>query len=854
MENNTLYLIDTSSYLFRAYHALPYLSNSRGLPTHAILGFTTMLMKIIREHNPKYMAAVLDSKEPTFRDKVFVEYKATRPPMPEDLRIQIPYVLEIIRSLGIKIIEKSGYEADDIIATIVEHTKNSGIKIVIVGSDKDLFQLVSEDVSVLDTMKEEFITPAEVIKKFGVSPEKIPELLALTGDSTDNIPGIKGIGIKTAQRLLNEFGSIDGIYRNIDNIKQPALRKSLEESTELLKLNRTLVNLERGVDIKFDIDEYKIAGIDRDGIKKIFFELEFYRLVKEMGLVEEKKKSFHFLKDSNNITPFMKTLNDRDIAISMKSNLIAIATDETSATVLNARDRKIMDLIFERAKNIYLYDIKNLYESNNFNPDILKKFRDIKLITYLINPNNPSPDLETLILRTLGETLKNKEHETAPLFESTVAPEQVMSEACAIYEIGKIFHAKLIDEGMEKLYLDIELPLTEVLFSMEKRGILVDRTALAVFDKKLDEKITSIKSEIFQTVGEEFNIDSPKQLQQILFEKLNLPRKKRTKTGFSTDVEVLEDLARIHYVPGKILEYRSLAKIKNTYVLPLMNSINTETGRIHPRWHQDVVATGRLSCSNPNLQNIPGMGELAKELRSAFIAERNMLLVSADYSQIELRLLAHFSGDENLIKSFMDGKDIHSSTASVLFNVRENDVTPEMRRKAKVINFGIIYGMSPHGLSQELNIPYEEAETYIQEYFLKYPAVKRFIDNVIASAGETKFVRTLMGRKRPVPDILSSQESARNTAERIAVNSIMQGSAADITKMAMLRIYRRIKEQQLNAHLLLQIHDELLLEVDEKIIALMENIIREEMENCVYLKVPLRVDVSHGKTWAEISD
>ncbi len=851
MNKGILFLIDTSSYLFRAYHALPYLSTSKGMPTNAILGFTNMLLKVVREYSPEYIVAVLDSKEPTFRERIFAEYKALRPPTPDDLKVQIPHVLELIKALGVKTIEKSGYEADDIIATIVEQKKNAGIKIVIVTGDKDMFQLVSENVFILDTMKEVMVTPEGVEKKFGVPPSKIPELLALSGDPSDNIPGVRGIGIKTAQKLLNEFGSIENILKNIDSIKQDSLRQALTESDEQLKVNKLLVNLNKKIDIQFNLEDYKQGEIDRSALKKLFIEYEFYRLLREFGLEEERAIEYNFIKEREEIESFIEAIKDKDCGISIDSKIIAVAMSSSSATAFDFNEVSLSK-IFDNAQKVYLYDIKSFLKLLKGQVLSYEKIYDIKLMAYLLNPNYPPHDLNTIFIRELGSSGYSGDTNTSPLFATSESGKKTMFDACLIYEAGKILHQKLVSEELEKIYLDMELPLAWVLYSMESHGILVDKEALLIFDRKLDQKISLLQAEIFKIAGENFNIDSPKQLQRVLFEKLNLPHKKRTKTGYSTDSEVLQELAKVHPLPGKILEYRSLSKTKNTYVLPLIESINPETGRIHPTFHQDIVATGRLSCSDPNLQNIPAIGVLAEELRRAFIADKNMQLVSADYSQIELRILAHCSQDTTLIKNFNEGKDIHTATASVLFNVSEDKITPEMRRKAKVINFGIIYGMSPHGLSQELNIPYEEAEEYIQEYFLKYPEVKRFIDNVIESARRDKFVRTLFGRKRPIPDVLSPHESIRTAAERIAVNSIMQGSAADITKLAMLRIYRRIKEEKLNAWLLLQIHDELVLEVMEDILPIVKKIVIESMEKSVQLRVPLKVEIKNGRTLAEL--
>lgn len=851
MKIHTLLLIDTSSYLFRAYHALPYLSNSKGLPTNAILGFTNMLLKIIRDYKPDYIATVLDSKEPTFRDKIFEEYKALRPPTPDDLKIQIPYVLEIIKAMGIEIVEKSGYEADDLIATIVERLKNSGIKIMIVTGDKDMYQLVSENVLILDTMKELVIDRDGVIKKFGIPPELIPEFLALTGDAIDNIPGVKGVGAKTAGKLLKEFGSIENIFKNLDRLSQKNLKDAFLESEEQLKVNKILVKLDTGIDIEFKLENFKQKQMDSEKLKKLFVELEFFRLLKEFGLEKAKLIKYNFLTRNDLIESFLIEITGKECGIATSENMIAIADSDSSATAFSYTDAVLIDIL-NRAEKVYLYNLKDILKKLNPRSIPYEKIFDIKLISYLLNPNYPPQNLQTIVLREAGSLIENTANSQPSLFSSPESDEKTIREACAIYESGRILNHKLVKEELKDLYIKIELPLVSVINDMESRGIKVNTFALKNFLHKLETQLSSIRKEIFEIAGEEFNLDSPKQLQKILFEKLNLPHKKRTKTGFSTDSDVLEQLSDIHPLPAKILEYRSLAKTKNTYVVPLMESINPATGRIHPTFHQDIVATGRLSCSDPNLQNIPAIGALADELRNAFVAEENMLLLSADYSQIELRLLAHFSQDPTLIRSFREEKDIHSATAAVLFNVNENDVTPEMRRKAKAINFGIIYGMSPIGLSQELKIPYEEADNYIQEYFLKYPGVKKFIEETIELTRQKKYVRTLLGRLRPVPDILSSNESIRSSAERVAVNSIMQGSAADIIKLSMIGIYRRLKKEGLNAWLILQIHDELILEVEKDIITEVKHLVKEEMEGCVNLSVSLKVEMKEGKTWGEI--
>lgn len=848
-KKETLFLIDTSSYLFRAYHALPYLSNSKGVPTNATLGFTNMILKILREHSPDYISAVLDSKAPTKRDKIFAEYKATRPPTPEDLKVQISYILEIIKALGINVIEKEGYEADDIIATIVEKLKGSDLQIVIVTGDKDMFQLISDNVLVLDTMKNVFLTPKEILNKYGIPPHMIPELLALTGDSVDNIPGVRGVGMKTAQKLLKEFCSIENILKNINEIKQENIRNAILESEEQLKVNKLLVNLDKNIDIQFNLDQLKPQAPKNEELRKIFIELEFFRLLKEFLPDAHRPIKEIFLRNDEEIRSFIQNFSRDEIALTMSNDFISIALDERTSVTFRHNVSAVSEVI-KGAGKIYLYDLKSMLKKMPELDAHYQKFIDIKLLAYLLNPNYPPSQLETIIIRELGAKLSAPDTQPATLFDNNLSQKRAGEESCLTLEAGKILHQRLISEELDHIYNKIELPLVKVLKEMEEHGILVDRELLLDFDKKLEHQLTSIKSEIYASAGEEFNIDSPKQLQKILFEKLNLRRIKKTKTGFSTDSEVLEALAKEHPLPAKILQYRSISKIKNTYIQPLLDSIDPATRRVHPTFHQDVVATGRLSCSSPNLQNIPAIGELATELRRAFIADKNMKFISADYSQIELRLLAHLSRDEGLISSFKEGKDIHSATASVIFNI--NEVTPEMRRKAKAINFGIIYGMSSHGLSQELKIPYEEAEAYIQEYFLKYPGVKRFIDETIEKARRDRFVKTIFGRKRPVPDILSPSEITKSGAERVAINSIMQGSAADITKIAMLKIHKVLKEEKLKAYIVLQIHDELILEVEESIIESVKNIVKEEMESVIELAVPLIVNLRDGRNWAEI--
>ena len=847
-----LFLIDSSSLLFRAYHAIPYLSNLKGLPTNALLGFTNMLLKILRVHKPDYVITVLDSRKPTFRDAIFAEYKANRPETPSDLIMQIPYMTKITEALGIGTIEKEGYEADDLIATIAERMKGSGIMVMVVTGDKDMMQIVSPQVNILDTMKDAVVAPVDVEERLGVPPERVADLLALAGDAIDNIPGIKGIGNKTAVKLIREYGSIEKILENVNNLNPERLRNLIGGSSEQLKLNKKLASLEKSVTIDFTFHKYRQQPYDRDKLRELFRELQFYRLLADIESGDAIETDFLFLENKDQVNKLIESIKGKDIGISISEDL---STLSVSAAPGQARafafSPESLNTIFQNASLAYFFDAKKWIKSlRKEQVKVPANAGDIRLLSYLLYPNFNDHEIDSIILRELGKNIPRSKKEGGPLFENS-SSSSIMAESSLILEAGRKLYECIRSAEMESLYMNIELPISTVLAEMESRGIRVNRDLLLKIDSRLHAELEQNRLAIFELAGEEFNIDSPKQLQYVLFEKLKLPRKRRTKTGYSTDSEVLQELSGTYALPAKIIQYRTLSKLRSTYIQPLLKFINPVTGRIHPVFHQDVAATGRLSCSDPNLQNIPVRGEDGTGVRSAFIADNGMLLLSADYSQIELRLLAHFSRDENLIQKFRSGADIHTATAARLSGIQEHEVSSEMRRRAKVINYGILYGMGPSGLSRELNIPYEEAESFINEYFLKYPTVREYLDSILDFARRHKHVKTLLGRIRNVPDILSPADHIRRSSERIAVNTVMQGSASDIVKMAMIKIFRRLSSEGVRAWLLLQVHDELLFEFDEKTADIVKLLVKEEMESAVSLGIPLIVGIGTGRNWGE---
>lgn len=877
----TLYLIDGNSYVYRAFYAIRKLSNSKGVPTNAVYGFTTMLLKIIREKKPDNILVSFDSPVPTERHRIFEEYKAQRPETPVDLIRQLPFIRKMISAFNIRVLEIPGYEADDILGTAAQKGASRGLDVFIVTGDKDMLQLVNERIKVYDPMKDVVLDEQYVRERFGVPPERIPEFMALTGDAVDNIPGIKGIGEKTARELLNQFDHLEDLLSNTARIKKEKLRQLVANNADIVRLSQKLATLDSAVPIEFGIDELGLKEPDWSALLALFRELEFWSLMKLIpaGISREITTEVVFSQDK------LKEI------ISMIKDEVALDTEATSKDPISAdlvgislckesrhafyipvshtypnvpaqikRDvvASILTALLRNQKIVKIgHNLKyDLIIFRNEGIDVKGPLLDTMIASYLLNPNKPNHSLEEVAFeylsyrkKTFLEVMKKRESFAEVPLEDAVV--YACTDATLSHELKQILFTKLREDNLEELYFKIEMPLITVLAEMEMTGVKIDPGTLAGISKELGREIDGIKRRIYFLAGEEFNINSPKQLGRVLYQSLGLQPGKKTKTGYSTEMSVLEELAVTHELPREVLAYRSLAKLQATYIEVLPTLINPKTGRIHTSFNQTVTATGRLSSSDPNLQNIPVKGEWGKRIRETFIAEKGHLLLSADYSQVELRLLAHFSNDRGLIDAFRNDLDIHSRTAAELFGVPIEKVTPDMRRVAKTVNFGIIYGISPFGLSEALSISGNDARNYIDQYFQRHPGVKAYIEQSIEEARKKGFVSTLFGRKRAIPEILSTNMTVRQQGERFAVNSPIQGTAADIIKVAMINIAERLRENALKAKMILQVHDELLFEFPPEELETLSDIVRQEMEGVIPLSVPLKVEIHSGHNWAE---
>lgn len=872
-------LVDGSNYIYRAFYALPLLTNSKGFPTNAIYGFTNMLLKLKRELNPDYIVVTFDLKGPTTRHKEFEDYKATRKPMPDDLIPQIPFIKDVVRGFSICVLEKQGTEADDIIGTLAVRASQKGWRTVIISGDKDLMQLVDENVSMIDTMKDKTYDAAAVKEKFGVGPDKVVEILGLMGDTSDNIPGVPGIGPKTAQRLIEEYGTVEEVIRNTEKLKNVKLRESFRQYADQARLSRQLASIRKDIDIGFDFQEAAVRDPDKEALSRLFSEFEFSSLLQEIRQDRAKPaRAYKHIMDSkalDGLLAHLKKCHEISLEIIFEKNqpadLIGVAMGGgNEACYIPLGHTNILDqlpaqdvlsslapVLKDPGIKKYVYDLKTaLVVLDQFD---VRSGEDLQLAAYLLNPSKNSYELDEVVWEYVHERIpapndvaggKGKTYPLAlvPLDKMTPYAGQ---RADAIFELAKTVKEQLKKIDAFELYHKVEMPLLHVLAEMEKKGVLVNTALLKKMSTELNQLLALSEGKIHKLAGETFNINSPKQLQTILFEKLKLPAGKKTKEGFSTDVEVLSDLARNHELPAEILAYRSLAKLKSTYVDALPLLINPRTGRIHTSYNQTVTATGRLSSSNPNLQNIPIRTLEGKRIRQAFIADPDCYLISADYSQIELRVLAHLSEDETLITAFASDEDIHARTASDVFGVFPEMVNADMRRQAKVINFGILYGMSAFGLAKELGVPMKTAQQYIDGYFNRYQKVRVYLDGILEGARQNGYVCTLLNRRRYLPDLKSKIPAVRQFAERMAINAPIQGTAADLIKVAMVNIANLLLKKKLNARLIMQVHDELVLEAPEnekdEVMALVKN----EMEEVIELKVPLKVEIASGKNWDE---
>ncbi|MFA7536397.1 MAG: DNA polymerase I [Desulfuromonadales bacterium] len=887
-QRKRLYLIDGSGYIYRAYFAIRHLSNSKGVATNAVYGFTNMLLKAMREENPDHLAVIFDAKGPSFRKEIYAEYKANRLAMPDDLVPQIPLIKEVVRAFRLPAIELAGFEADDIIATLTRKFVAEGMDITIVTGDKDLMQVVGEHVRLYDTMKDKFFGLAEVAERFGGPPEKVAEVLALAGDSSDNIPGVPGIGEKTARELIIEFGSLENLLANVDRVKGAKRQENLRTFADQARLSRELVVLREDVPLQLDYDDFALSEPDREALTPLFKELEFHKLLQEFSAGSRATgEDYHCV-----FTPDAFEAMLRELAAAER---IGFDTETTSLDPLRA---ELVGISFsvrphqawyiplghyylgvpeQLDRQTVLDRLRPLLENpavckigQNLKYDILVLRRagirvagadfDTMLASYLAQPAASSHSLDALAADILGHKMITYQEITGS-GKKRIGFAEVECDRAAVYaaedaditlQLADKLAVKLAQSAQEKLFREVEMQLLPVLIDMEWAGVRIDPDFLRRLSTEMAVKLAALEAKIHEMCGGPFNIGSPKQLGEVLFVRLKLARGRRTKSGnWSTDVEVLTKLAEEHEVCARILDYRSLAKLTSTYTDNLPKMIHPETGRLHTSFNQAVTATGRLSSSDPNLQNIPIRTEEGKRIREAFIPAEGNVMLSADYSQVELRVLAHLADEAVLKESFARGEDIHRRTASEVFGVFPEMVTPEMRRQAKTINFGVIYGMGAFSLGKDLGIPTREAQTFIDNYFARYPGIKTFMEKKKEEAREKQYVTTLLGRRCAVPEILSKNGAVRSYAERNAINYPIQGSAADIIKVAMINLHRRLAREGLGARLVLQVHDELVLDVPEAEVATVTALLREEMENAVRLDVPLVVDVGVGKNWRE---
>ncbi|MGD0170139.1 MAG: DNA polymerase I [Smithella sp.] len=874
-----LAIVDGSNYIYRAFYAIPLLTNSKGFPTNAIYGFTNMLMKLLRDLEPDYVVVTFDLRGPTTRHGEFEDYKATRKPMPDDLIPQIPFIKDVVRGFSICILEKQGIEADDLIGTLAVQASKKGLRTAIISGDKDLMQMIDEQVTMVDTMKDKTYDAAAVKEKFGVGPDKVVEILGLMGDTSDNIPGVPGIGPKTAQRLIEEYGTVEAIIENAANLRNVKLRESFRQYAEQARLSRQLALIRKDIDIDFNLQDAARKEPDKESLAGLFSEFEFSSLLQQIKTDTLRPvKDCQIVVDSAALSGLAAKLHSSakiaceivweknppqeliGMALSADDDLFYLPLGHTNAQEQLPVKEALAALapVLKNAKiRKYVYDLKTaLVYMENLE---VQSGEDLQLAAYLLNPAKNSYELAELSWEYLHQqlpTLNDVAGGKGKTYPMALVPVDKMA-GCEGQRVDAIFAlAPVIEEQLKKtdaidLYRKVEMPLLYVLADMEKKGVLVDTSLLKQMSTELGQLLSLSEGKIFHLAGEKFNINSPKQLQTILFEKLKLPAGKKTKEGYSTDVDVLTELARSHELPAEILAYRSLSKLKSTYVDALPALINPQTGRIHTSYNQTVTATGRLSSSNPNLQNIPIRTLEGKRIRQAFIADPDWLLISADYSQIELRVLAHLSGDETLLEAFSSNEDIHNRTASDVFGVFPQMVNADMRRQAKVINFGILYGMSAFGLAKELGVSMKMAQEYIDGYFKRYKKVRIYLDGILEGARRDGFVCTLLNRRRYLPELKSKILSVRQFAERMAINTPIQGTAADLIKVAMVNIAHLLAKKNLSARLIMQVHDELVVEAPAKEKEAVMQLVKKEMEEVIKLKVPLKVEIAAGKNWDE---
>ena len=874
-------LIDGHSIINRAFYGVPELTNIKGLHTNAVYGFLNIMFKILEDEKPQYLCVAFDLKAKTFRHKMYEQYKGTRKPMPQELHEQVPVLKDVLKAMQIKTMEKEGYEADDILGTLARMSEKKGMEVSLISGDRDLLQIATNKTKIRipktkggRTETEDYYAD-DVFEKYQVSPTGFIDLKALMGDTADNIPGVPKVGEKTATQLMVQFGSLDEIYEHVDEIEKKAIKESLKENKELADLSKILATIKTDCELDFDYDDAKIKDFYTKEAFELFQMLEFKNYLQrfQAGGFEknnEKKVSdeFQLVTDLSECEKvFKKASAQSKTAFSIieeetgKMEALSITFSDKDIYVLPVQGFLTQEYLTDKLRQLQNYtQLITFYCKKAYAYlDLTCKdmIFDVMIAAYLINPLKNDYQIEDIANEYLGIMLLDFKQRFQKMTVNKALTEKEAEfleyagyESYVAFKAQILLEDKLKEQEMLSLYNTIEIPLTRVLFDMEQEGIFIDQEELKRYGESLVDRIAELEQTIYEQAGITFNINSPKQLGEILFEKMGIPGGKKTKTGYSTAADVLEKLSEEYPIVSDILEYRGLTKLKSTYAEGLTSCIKAD-GRIHTTFNQTITATGRISSTEPNLQNIPIRMELGRKIRKAFVPQKGFIFMDADYSQIELRLLAHISQDEKLIEAYHMNSDIHRITASQVFHTPFEEVTDLQRRNAKAVNFGIVYGISSFGLSQDLSINRKEATKYIEDYFHTYPDVKAFLDRVVKEAKETGYVTTLYGRRRPIPELSSSNFMQRSFGERVAMNSPIQGTAADIMKIAMIRVYEHLKKENLRSKILIQVHDELLLEVAEDEIETVQNILTNEMQQAAQLSVSLEVDVHTGNNWYE---
>lgn len=867
-----LVLIDGNSIAFRAFFALPLLNNDKGIHTNAVYGFTLMLQKILEEEKPTHMLVAFDAGKTTFRHETFKEYKGGRQKTPPELSEQFPYLRKLVDAYGISRYELENYEADDIIGTLSKQAEEQDFEVVIVSGDKDLTQLASDKITVYVTRKGvtdiEKYTPDHVMEKYGLKPEQIIDMKGLMGDASDNIPGVPGVGEKTAIKLLKQFGTVEELLSNIDQVSGKKLKENLETYQEQALMSKQLATIFREAPIEVSVEDVEYKGANEENLVQLFKELDFKSLLDKVDHTpfentEMEEIEYQYLEEvdsdilMNDSALYVEFIEDNyhyapvlGISISNEKGNFYIPVDKA------VESKNFREWIENELLKKSVYDLKRtMVAFKRYGLELRGANFDLLIASYILNPSENIKDFSDVATShgyqnvSSDDAVYGKGAKREPLTDKERA-EHVARKARAIYVLRSQLEEDLKKNSQYELFQDLELPLSSILAEMETTGIQVDTDRLVKMGEEFTSQLKEIEKQIHELAGEEFNINSPKQLGVILFEKLNLPVLKKTKTGYSTSADVLEKLADSHEIVELILHYRQLGKLQSTYIEGLLKVVDEKTKKIHTRFNQALTQTGRLSSTDPNLQNIPIRLEEGRKIRQAFIpSEEGWVMFAADYSQIELRVLAHISGDEGLIEAFRNDMDIHTKTAMDVFHVSQDEVTSDMRRQAKAVNFGIVYGISDYGLSQNLGITRKEAAHFIERYFESYPKVKEYMEQIVQEAKMKGYVTTLLNRRRYIPEITSRNFNLRSFAERTAMNTPIQGSAADIIKKAMIDMSQRLKQEGLKTRLLLQVHDELIFEAPKEEIEKLIEIVPDVMEHALELKVPLKVDYSYGPTW-----